>query len=88
MLHTVPYTRAGFYPLSFALSVSYFVLSPLWSGSSQPLREGSEEMQTGKKKEKKRLAFLKVSLLPVSLSLVSLAHPPSAWCFAPVSGMS
>lgn len=40
---------------------------PLWSGPSQPLREESEEMQTRKKQ--KNVAYLRVSLLSISLSL-------------------
>ena len=77
-------TRAPAFILSALPSPSLTLCFPLWSFSSQPLREGSEEMQT----EKKGIALLQVSLVSVSLSLVSLAHPPAVWHVAPVTGMS
>lgn len=79
MLHAVPHTHAGFYPLSFALTVSYFVLSPLSGLALHNLlgRKVRKCRQEGEKKEKKlRRSQSLTSLRPaLTQSLTHLLLP-------------
>lgn len=88
MLHAVPHMHAGFYPVSFALTVSYFVLPPLSGLALHYLlgRKVRKCRQEGKKK-KKASAFSQSHFSPSRSH--SVTHSlTSAWRFAPVCGMS